>query len=74
MILPEFISYNEYSDESNTFIYNNKNFKQLDYALLRAFNSNNLIEMGNDSYNKALNLDWDNIGKSVLDLYLEALN
>ncbi len=74
LILPKFISYNEYSDEFNTFIYDNQKSKQLDFALLRAFNSNNLIEMGFDSHKKALNLDWDNIGKSVLELYLEALN
>ena len=71
LILPKFISYNEYSDENNTFIYDDT---KLDYALLRAFNSKNLIEMGFDSHKKALNLDWDNIGKSVLELYLEALN
>ena len=74
LILPKFISYNEYSDKSNTFIYDNQKNNHLDYALLEAFNSNNLIEMGFNSYKRALNLDWDNIGKSVLKLYLEALN
>ena len=74
LILPKFISYNEYSDKSNTFIYDNQKTNHLDYALLKAFNSNNLIEMGFNSYKRALNLDWDNIGKSVLKLYLEALN
>lgn len=74
LVLPLFISNNEYSDELNTITYDSNLPKTLDSALIKAFKSDDLGEMGKNSYFKAEQLNWENIAYSVVDLYNEVLD